>query len=52
MIVKNKVKDSTNDRGSINPKDETFDFELWAREVRTQMIETLEKKVGSTSLTA
>lgn len=51
MMTIEKSKQESNNQGSINPKDETFNFDLWAKEVRTQMIDTLEKKLGSKILT-
>ena len=49
-MVTNKSKEELKNRGSINPKDETFNFDLWARAVRSQMIEVLDKKLGPKSL--
>jgi hypothetical protein len=49
-MVTGKVKKGLNTRGSINPKDESFNFELWAKEVRIQMLQTLERKIGENSI--
>ena len=50
-MVTGKSKQELKNRGSINPKDETFNFDLWAKAVRRQMIEVLEKKLEPKSLT-
>jgi hypothetical protein len=47
MTIKTKFKQDSKARGSINPKDESFNFDLWSKEVRIQMLKTLEKKLGS-----
>lgn len=52
MMTTNKAKLEGNDWGSMNPKDDTFNFDLWAKQVRLQMIETLEKKLGEKILTS
>lgn len=49
MTMENLSKSYLKTKKSINPKDETFDFYLWSKAVRMQMIETLEKKLGSKS---
>lgn len=51
MMTIEKPKQESNNQGSINPKDEMFNFDLWAKEVRIEMIKTLEKKLGSEILT-
>jgi hypothetical protein len=51
MTITNKSELYSTVKKSINPKDETFDFSLWSKAVRKQMIQTLEKKLGSKSLT-
>ncbi len=50
MMVTDKVKRQLNNQGSMNPKDETFNFDLWAKEVRNQMLETLERRLGAKSI--
>lgn len=50
-MTNNQSKDSSKSWGSINPKDESFDFDLWAKEVRLQMIKRLQQKLGSDILT-
>ena len=46
-MVKNNFKSSLKREGSINPQDEMFNFDLWAREVKLKMIQTLEKRIHS-----
>jgi hypothetical protein len=51
-MIDRKSKQELKKRGSINPQDETFNFDLWAQAVRSQMIEVLERKLGAKSLIA
>jgi hypothetical protein len=46
-MINNQSKDSSKSWGSINPRDESFNFDLWSKEVKLQMIKRLEEKLGS-----
>ncbi len=50
-MVTGKSEQKSKHEGSINPKDETFNFDLWAKAVRSRMIKVLEKKLEPKSLT-
>lgn len=45
MTIKNFSQQQSKDRKSVNPADESFDFALWSKAVRSQMIQTLARKV-------
>ena len=49
MNDKTEIKKSQPDKisSSLNPRSEHFDFELWARKVRQQMMAALEEKSRS-----
>lgn len=46
-MIKENSKSISKQQGSINPQDEMFNFDLWAKEVKFKMIQTLEKRINS-----
>ena len=49
MTTKTKSKKDYSDKilTSLNPNSDNFNFELWSREVRQQMLDVLQKRLSS-----
>jgi hypothetical protein len=49
MTTTTEIKKSQPDKilTSLNPNSDRFNFELWAREVRQQMLTALQKRLSS-----
>ena len=49
MTMTTEIKNSQPDRilTSLNPQSEDFNFQLWAREVRQQMLTVLQQRLSS-----
>ena len=51
MTIKNQSQKDYSDKSkiltSLNPYSDNFNFELWSREVRQQMLDALQKRLSS-----